>query len=106
LYNRRVTQDEKRAYIASKVAQADWIVMDDTYLQWYDHLPESDYGVVKLYYRDLFAGRLGFELDKSFRVYPSLFGYEINDDNSEFSFRLFDHPRVFVFKRIPVPPAQ
>jgi 4-amino-4-deoxy-L-arabinose transferase-like glycosyltransferase len=101
LYNRRVTQDEKRSYIASMVAQVDWIVIDDTYTQWYDHLPESDYAVVKQYYRDLFEGRLGFELDRTFKVYPSLFGFEINDDGSEFSFRLFDHPRIWVFKRRP-----
>jgi 4-amino-4-deoxy-L-arabinose transferase-like glycosyltransferase len=106
LYDRRFPQEEKRGYIASKVAQADWIVMDDTYLQWYDHLPESDYGAVKQYYRDLFAGRLGFELDKTFKVYPSLFGYEINDDGSEFSFRLFDHPRIFIFKRTPASQPQ
>jgi 4-amino-4-deoxy-L-arabinose transferase-like glycosyltransferase len=103
LYNRRVTQDEKRNYIAAKVAQADWIVIDDSYTQWYDHLPESDYGVMKQYYRDLFGGRLGFQLDRTFKVYPSLFGFEINDDRSEFSFRYFDHPRVFIFKRTAAP---
>ena len=91
LYDRR-PRDEKRDYIASRLAQVDWIVMDDTYVQWYEHLPEADYAVVKQHYRDLFAGRLGFELERTFKVYPSLFGYEINDDGSEFSFRLFDHP--------------
>jgi hypothetical protein len=104
LYDRRPTQAQKQSYITSRLAQVDWIVMDDTYVQWYDHLPQADYGVVKQYYRDLFAGRLGFELDRTFKVYPSLFGYEINDDGAEFSFRLFDHPRVFVFKRRPVAP--
>jgi hypothetical protein len=106
LYDRRFPQDEKRNYIASKVAQADWIVMDDTYLQYYDHLPESDYAAVKQYYRDLFAGRLGFQLDRTFKVYPSLFGLEINDDSAEMTFRYFDHPRVFVFKRTPAAPSQ
>lgn len=106
LYDRRFPQEEKHGYIVSKVSQADWIVMDDTYLQWYDHLPEGDYGAVKQYYRDLFAGRLGFELDRTFKVYPSLFGYDINDDSSEFSFRLFDHPRVFVFRRSAAPQPQ
>jgi hypothetical protein len=99
LYDRRPTQEEKRNYILSRLSEVDWIVMDDTYLQWYNHLPEADYGVMKQYYRDLFDGRLGFNLEKTFKVYPSLFGYEINDDRSEFTFRLFDHPRVFVFKR-------
>jgi hypothetical protein len=103
LYDRRPTPDEKRNYIAARLSQVDWIVMDDTYVQWYDHLPEAEYGVVKQHYRDLFAGRLGFRLERTFKVYPSLFGYEINDDSSEFTFRLFDHPRVFIFKREPPP---
>ena len=99
LYNRGVTDDWRRTYVQSRLALADWIVMDDTYLQQYQHLPESDYGVVKQYYRDLFAGRLGFKLIKTFKVYPSLFGLRINDDDAEVTFRSFDHPAVFIFMR-------
>jgi len=91
--------EEKRAYIDSKVKNAEWIVMDDTFLQFYQHLPASQHGVVKQYYQDLFDGKLGFELDRTFKVYPSLFGREINDDGAELTFRLFDHPRIFIFKR-------
>ena len=40
-----------------------------------------------------------FELVRTYKVYPSLFGITINDDAAELSFRLFDHPRVFIFKR-------
>jgi hypothetical protein len=99
LYNRGVDDDFRRNYIQSRLALADWIVMDDTYLQQYQHLPEPDHAVVKQYYRDLFAGRLGFKLVKTFKVYPSLFGLTINDDPAELTFRSFDHPRVFVFMR-------
>ena len=99
LYNRGVDDDFRRGYIQSRLALADWIVMDDTFLQQYQHLPEPDHAVVKQYYRDLFAGKLGFTLIKTFKVYPSLFGREINDDDAELTFRSFDHPRVFVFRR-------
>ncbi len=99
LYNRGVTDDFRRDYIRSRLALADWIVIDDTYLQQYQHLPESEHGVVKQYYRDLFAGRLGFKLVKTFKVYPSLFGLDINDDPAELTFRSFDHPRVFILMR-------
>jgi hypothetical protein len=99
LYNRGVDDDFRRTYIQSRLALADWIVMDDTYLQQYQHLPEPDHAVVKQYYRDLFAGRLGFTLVKTFKVYPSLFGLDINDDAAELTFRSFDHPRVFIFMR-------
>ena len=99
LYNRGVDDDFRRNYIQSRLALADWIVMDDTYLQQYQHLPEPDHAVVKQYYRDLFAGRLGFTLVKTFKVHPSLFGLDINDDQAELTFRSFDHPRVFIFMR-------
>jgi 4-amino-4-deoxy-L-arabinose transferase-like glycosyltransferase len=99
LYDPRHSDEEKRAYISERLSKADWIVMDDTYVQFYDHLPETQHAAVKQYYRDLFAGRLGFELVRTFKVYPSLWGVMINDDAAELTFRLFDHPRVFVFHR-------
>ena len=99
LYDPRHTDEQKRDYIAGRLAQAEWIVMDDTYVEFYEHLPEAQHAVVKQYYRDLFSGRLGFDLARTWRVYPSLFGISINDDDAELTFRLFDHPRVFVFKR-------
>lgn len=99
LYNPGPSDDEKRRYIASKLALADYVLIDDTYLQFYAPLPEATHGPVKEYHRKLFAGELGFELLRTFKVYPSLFGMEINDDKAELTFRLFDHPRIFLFVR-------
>jgi len=99
LYTPGRSDDDRAGYIRSRLALADWIVMDDTFLDFYQHLPESEHRVVRQYYRDLFAGRLGFRLVKTFKVYPSLFGHDIVDDGAELTFRLFDHPRVFVFSR-------
>jgi hypothetical protein len=99
LYDGRPTPEEKRQYIERRLALADYIVMDDTYVQFYEHLPASEHGVVKQYYKDLFEGRLGFRLLRTFKVYPRLGGIDINDDGAELTFRLFDHPRVFVFVR-------
>jgi len=105
LYDRRTRDDDRRRYIDARLAAVDWIVMDDTFLQFYQHLPEQEYGVVKQYYRDLFAGRLGFQLVQTFKVYPSLFGHAIDDDDAELTFRLFDHPRVFIFARSAIAAA-
>jgi hypothetical protein len=100
LYDRgRLSDQDREQYIRARLALADWIVMDDTFLQFYQHLPDAQHHVVKQYYQDLFAGRLGFHLVRSFKTYPSLFGWQINDDPAELTFRLFDHPRVFVFAR-------
>lgn len=106
LYDPRRTDDEKRAHIAERLAKADWIVMDDTYVEFYEHLPETQHAVVKQHYRDLFSGRLGFELVRTFKVYPSLLEYDIDDDGAELTFRLFDHPRIFVFKRASPGPSR
>lgn len=51
-----------------------------------------------LYYNLLFSGDLGFTLEKRFTNYPSLFGLEINDDNAEESFSVYDHPKVLIYK--------
>src|SRR5205085_11112218 len=83
LYGRRPTTEQKRAYIQSRVELADYIVMDDFYLQLYEHLPEAQHGTVKQYYRDLFSGALGFDLVKTFKVYPALMGLTIDDDGAE-----------------------
>jgi hypothetical protein len=98
LYGDR-SDEEKRQYIASRLAQVDWIVIDDTYVQWYQHLPVPENAVVRQHYQDLFDGKLAFAMVNTFKVYPSLFGLTINDDSAEQTFRHFDHPRVYIFRR-------
>ncbi len=100
LYNPGVSDDMRQRYIDQHLPLADWVVIDDTFLQFYQHLPVSTHRVPKQYYENLFAGRLGFKLVQTFKTYPSLFGITINDDSAELTFRLFDHPRVFIFQRV------
>ena len=99
LYDGRHSPEAKTRYIQERLALADYLVMDDTFVQFYEHLPDTEHRVVKQYYEDLFAERLGFRLMRTFKVYPRLAGTDINDDGAELTFRLFDHPRVFVFVR-------
>lgn len=106
VYLYRANPDQQRDYIRSRLALVDYIVIDDFYVQLYQHLPEAQYGVVKRYYDDLLNGRLEFELLETFKVHPSLFGVTINDDRAELSSRMNDHPRVYIFKRRPPSPRQ
>jgi hypothetical protein len=99
LYTARATPAQKAEYIQSRLALVDYIVIDDFYVQLYRHLPEAEHGVVKRYYEQLFNGELGFDLARTFKVYPSVFGLTINDDAAELSSRMNDHPRVYIFKR-------
>ena len=51
------------------------------------------------FYRELFAGRLGFVRAKEFTSYPQLFGVELKDGGAEEAFSVYDHPRVLIFRR-------
>jgi len=99
LYDTAVPSAEKRGYIERRLAGADYILMDDTFMELYAHLSGPEYEVVKQYYEDLFNDRLGFQLVLHLKTAPSLFGLSINDEHAEFTFSLFDHPEIFLFKR-------
>lgn len=49
------------------------------------------------FYRRLFAGETGYRLVKTFRVIPQLGPWAWDDSGAELTFRLFDHPAVFIF---------
>ena len=99
LYDTNVPDEEKRRYIERRLASADYILMDDTFVELYDHLSGAEHDVVSDYYDDLFSGRLGFEMVLHLKTSPRLFGFSINDEPAEFTFTLFDHPEIFLFKR-------
>jgi hypothetical protein len=99
LYNPGVSDQARTDYLYSRLPLGDYLVIDDTFVQFYQHLPDSTHRIPKQFYTDLFGGRLGFTLIQTFKVYPSLFGIPIRDDSAELTFRLFDHPRVFIFQR-------
>lgn len=101
MYYQAVSPEAKRRYIADRLKMVDYIVMDDTFVEFYEHLHGSEHAPVREYYADLFAGRLDFRLMRAFQVRPSLFGWEIHDESAEMTFTLFDHPQVYVFMRQP-----
>ena len=99
LYSDQYDDAAKSRYMASRLALVDWIVIDDTYVQWYERLRGPEHAVVRQHYKDLLDGTLGFEMVQTFKVYPKIFGVTIHDEAAEFTYRLFDHPRVYIFRR-------
>src|SRR4029450_2656416 len=91
LYDRTLSPDDKRQYIRDRLALVDFIVMDDTFEEFYEHLHGPEHAPVREYYRDLFAGTLGFVPLRRFKVHPALLGIEIPDERAEMTFSLFDH---------------
>lgn len=87
-------------YLQERLEKVDYIVMSDEFYEQYSYR-QGTYPTLNQFYRDLFSGRSGFQLIKTFKTYPALGGYTINDDGAELTFRLFDHPRIWVFKRNP-----
>lgn len=99
-----VAENQAGADLDNLLAEADYVMMST---RWYEGLinsPEAS-PVIKKYYRELLDGTAGFELVKEFTVYPRLFGFNLNDDRSELNFRIFDHPKVWIFRKRGMPPV-
>jgi hypothetical protein len=86
-------------YVRERLQGAEYVVVGDEFYEQYRHR-EADYPAVVRFYRELFAGERGFREVKTFQTRPSLFGILWDDDRSELTFRLFDHPKVRIFRRI------
>lgn len=92
---------EKRTQAIQWLDAADYIVLSSNRL--YGSIPRLPmrYPLTTKYYQWLFDGTLGFEKVAEFTSRPQLLGIEINDDNSEEAFTVYDHPKVLIFKKTP-----
>ena len=113
---------EKRERLYGWLDDADWIFLASNRL--YGSIPRlpSRYPLTTEYYRALFAGELGFELDADFTSYPALGPFVFPDQENPFdlmdpgyasqtkpvevqlppaeeAFSVYDHPRVLIFRK-------
>lgn len=86
-------------YLDERFQDVEYLIMGDEFLEQYGHR-QKQYPWIASFYNELFAGRYGFRELKTFKTCPALLGIELNDDRAELTFRLFDHPRVWIFKRV------
>ncbi|MCL5433163.1 MAG: glycosyltransferase family 39 protein [Patescibacteria group bacterium] len=89
---------DKIDYYSNELSSADYIVINSRRL--YGTLIHLDkkYPTTSKYYKLLFNGNLGYKKVAEFTSYPSIFGITINDDSSEETFQVYDHPKVIIFK--------
>jgi 4-amino-4-deoxy-L-arabinose transferase-like glycosyltransferase len=90
--------DKFRRYVRERLENTDYIIMSDENSEQYAFRSREYPAVVQFFHR-LYAEELGFRLVKTFEARPAFLGRTINDDRSELTFRLFDHPKVRIFKR-------
>jgi 4-amino-4-deoxy-L-arabinose transferase-like glycosyltransferase len=90
--------DKFRKYVRERLENTDYIIMSDEHSEQYSFRGREYPGVVQFFHR-LYTEKLGFRLVKTFETRPAFLGIPVNDDHSELSFRLFDHPKVRIFKR-------
>ncbi|OGH04525.1 MAG: hypothetical protein A2W22_05365 [Candidatus Levybacteria bacterium RBG_16_35_11] len=89
---------EKVNYLSTNLANSDYIVLNSRRLYGtLIHLTEK-YPITSKYYKLLFSEKLGYKKMAEFSSYPSLFGITINDDSSEETFQVYDHPKALIFK--------
>jgi len=89
---------KKVNYYVEKLNQADYLIINSRRLYGtLMFLPEK-YPLTSRYYQLLFSGQLGYTQIVRFTSYPSLLGIEINDDQSEETFQVYDHPKVLIFE--------
>jgi len=92
--------EEKLAYYSERLSGGDYLVISSRRLYGTLINLSGRYPLTSRYYRRLFAGRLGYEKVGEFSSYPSLFGVTINDDSSEETFQVYEHPKVMIFENV------
>ncbi len=90
---------EKRARMQYILDHADYLTISSN--RFYGSLPRNPqrWPMTTAYYQALFNGELGYELVADFTSRPNLGPIQFNDDSADEAWTVYDHPRVFVFRR-------
>lgn len=90
---------EKRAHMQYVLDQADYLTISSN--RFYDSLRRNPrrWPMTLAYYQALLSGDLGFELVADFTSRPNLGPIAFVDDTAEEAWTVYDHPRVFVFRK-------
>lgn len=95
--------DAKWAYLRTTTRSADLLLLTDTNFSRLRLVAES-FPAMHEFYQQLFAGRTQFWQVASFEAGPTFLGRPVDDSRAEPSFRLFDHPKVYVFRATETAP--
>jgi YYY domain-containing protein len=88
---------EKMTKLAGELARADWVVLQTKRLYGGVSRAPAKFPLTNRAFRLLFAGDLGFVLEKDVASRPSIFGIEVPDELADESFSVYDHPKALIF---------
>ena len=93
----RDTRD-KLNLILRRASKADYIIFPTARIS--DSIPRvpEEFPYTTAFIQLLWAEKLGFSFEKSFKDRPSFLGFTFNDDLADESFSVYDHPKVVIFK--------
>ncbi len=95
----RRTETERRAHLDEMLAKADWIALSEGHRAEYT-AAGARRPVESCFYEDLDAGRLPFRIEATFKSHPRLGPFVLSDDRAEVLMRVFDHPRIEIWRRV------
>jgi len=90
-----VSPGQTAAYLGSLLT-TDYVIVGNSWAERFT-AAAARFPAQAAFYRRLFAGETGYRLVKTFRVIPQLGPWAWDDSGAELTFRLFDHPAVFIF---------
>jgi len=88
----------KVKHLASELASSDWLVLQTKRLYGAISRVPKKYPFTDNFFRELFAGDLGYTLVKDVSSRPGLFGVELPTELADESFSVYDHPKAVIFR--------
>jgi hypothetical protein len=93
----RLDDDARRGHIEDVLRRADILVLSEGHRE--EFTTAGLRPVEAKFYADLDAGNLPFEKVRVFKTYPRLGPLVLPDDGAEVLMRIFDHPRIEIWRR-------
>lgn len=90
--------DAKIRRLAGDLARSEMIVFQTKRLTGAVTRAPDRFPRTNRFFRSLFAGDLGFRLEKEVASRPGLFGFTIPDELADESFSVYDHPKAVLFR--------
>ena len=92
--------EEKISKMADNLASGDYLILSSRRLSGSIPKDPQDCPITSKYYDKLFAKKLGYQQVFQVTSYPRIWRWQINDDQAEETFQVFDHPKVMIFQNV------